>query len=150
MNFVVTASYERRNRPAPDPEYPGSGVQRDSRVRYPAADIFTLKLKFDTDIHSLCVRAIGRAAPCGLRMVLVIIHPKKWKPMPLLRLCWIRVSHCRGHNAEYPASGNRHAWVLRCNPGVSRVGRDCAAFKNMFNLQCAGLLAPSRSRQRIA
>jgi hypothetical protein len=40
---VVTVGYERRDRPALDPEYPASGVQGDSRLLNPAARVITLK-----------------------------------------------------------------------------------------------------------
>jgi hypothetical protein len=48
LSFVVTASYERRDRPAPDPEYPLSSVQDDSSARYPMAGVITL----ETEIRS--------------------------------------------------------------------------------------------------
>jgi hypothetical protein len=43
LNFVVTMSNERRDRPARDAEHPDSGTQKDSRVLIPAARVITLK-----------------------------------------------------------------------------------------------------------
>jgi hypothetical protein len=42
-NFVLTVGQEPRDEAAPDPQYPGSGAQGDSRVLIPAARVITLK-----------------------------------------------------------------------------------------------------------
>jgi len=43
LNFVLTVSQEQRGGAALDPEYPGSGAQKESRVPDPADRVITLK-----------------------------------------------------------------------------------------------------------
>ena len=43
LNFVLTVSQEQRGGAALDPEYPGSGAQEESRVRFLTARVITLK-----------------------------------------------------------------------------------------------------------
>jgi len=43
LKFVVTGSQEQREGAAPDPEYPGSGAQKESRVPNPSARVIVPK-----------------------------------------------------------------------------------------------------------